>query len=49
VEFINGDHPGVRLTRAATMHSVKHASGSERRAAVKTVRGKSAKETEKKR
>jgi transcriptional regulator with XRE-family HTH domain len=48
-EFTNGDQPGVRLTRVVAMRSVERASGSKRRVAAKTVRGKTAKATEKKR
>jgi len=40
VEFTNGEQPGVRLTKVAAAHSTL---------AAKTVRGKTAKATEKKR
>ena len=49
VEFTNGDHPGVRLTSAATTRSAEGASGSTRRVGAKTVRGETAGATEKKR
>ena len=49
VEFTNGDQPGVRLTKAATARSAKAASASNPTVAAKTVRGKTAKATEKKR
>jgi len=49
VEFTNGDQPGVRLTKAAVAHSAEAASASKSTVAAKTVHGKSAKTTEKKR
>ena len=48
IEFTNGDQPGVRLTKAAAAHSTKAASASNPTAAAKTVRGKTARATEKK-
>lgn len=48
VEFTNGDQPGVRLTKIAAAHSVEHANASKPTVAVKAVRGKTAKATEKK-
>jgi len=45
VEFINGDQPGVRLTRAAA----EPTRGRKPTVAAKTPRGKSAKPPEKKR
>jgi transcriptional regulator with XRE-family HTH domain len=49
VEFTNGDQPGVRLTKAAAAQSVGPARQSKRTVSVKTVRGKTARATEKKR
>jgi transcriptional regulator with XRE-family HTH domain len=49
VEFIDGDQPGVRLTKAAAARSAEPASASRPAAATKAVRGKTGKETEKKR
>ncbi len=48
VEFTNGDQPGVRLTKVAAAHSVEFTKGIQSTLA-KTVRGKTAKATEKKR
>jgi hypothetical protein len=45
VEFTNGDQPGVRLTKVAAAH----AGGSYPPVVAKTVRGKTAKVTERKR
>jgi hypothetical protein len=42
VEFTNGDHPGVRLTRAAASRSEEAAAASKPLAAGKAVRGKAA-------
>jgi hypothetical protein len=49
VEFTNGDQPGVRLAKAAAMHSAEAASASQPVDAAKAVLGKTAKATEKKR
>jgi transcriptional regulator with XRE-family HTH domain len=49
VEFTNGDQPGVRLTKAAAAQSAEPARPSKRTASAKTVRGKTAKASEKKR
>src|SRR5882762_7933890 len=49
VEFTNGDQPGVRLTKAAAARSAEPASTSRSAVAAKDVRGKTGKETEKKR
>jgi transcriptional regulator with XRE-family HTH domain len=49
MEFTNGDQPGVRLTKAAPSRTAESPSASDPPIAVKTVRGKTAKATEKKR
>jgi len=49
VEFTNGEQPGVRLARAAPASSAEPAGASNPTAAAKTVRGKTAKATKKKR
>jgi transcriptional regulator with XRE-family HTH domain len=49
VEFTNGNQPGVRLTMAAAAHSAELDSTSKSTRAAKAVRGKSGKETGKKR
>src|SRR5262245_20308030 len=49
VEFINGDQPGGRLTKAPTARSAEPASVSRPTGAGKAVRGKTGKKTEKKR
>jgi transcriptional regulator with XRE-family HTH domain len=49
VEFTNGDQPGVRLTKASAAQSVEPARPSKRTVSAKTVRGKTAKASEKKR
>jgi hypothetical protein len=49
VEFTNGDQPGVRLTKAAAAQSVGPARLSKRTVSAKTVRGKTARATQKKR
>ena len=49
VEFTNGDQPGVRLTKAAAAQSVGPARLSKRTVSAKTVRGKTARATHKKR
>ena len=48
VEFTNGDQPGVRLTKLPGARSAEPPSASSPTVAAKTVRGKTAKETEKK-
>jgi transcriptional regulator with XRE-family HTH domain len=48
VEFTNGDQPGVRLTKTAA-RSLGPVSASKPTVAVKAVRGKSARATERKR
>ena len=48
VEFTNGDQPGVRLTKAATVHSVQPTSAPKPTVAAKAVHGKTAKATVKK-
>jgi hypothetical protein len=49
VEFTNGDQPGVRLTKAMPARSAESSSASDQTVAVKAVRGKTAKATNKKR
>jgi transcriptional regulator with XRE-family HTH domain len=49
VEFTNGDQPGVRLTKATAARSAEPASSAIPTVVAKAVRGKTAKETEKKR
>ena len=49
VEFTNGDQPGVRLTKVTAARSAGLASVSRPMAAAKAARGKTGKETEKKR
>jgi transcriptional regulator with XRE-family HTH domain len=49
IEFINGDQPGVRLTKAAAARSAEPGSAQSRRVAAKVVRRKTAKANEKKR
>jgi hypothetical protein len=49
VEFTNGEQPGVRLAKAAPASSAEPAGASNPTAAAKTVRGKAAKATKKKR
>jgi transcriptional regulator with XRE-family HTH domain len=49
VEFINGDQPGVRLTKATAARSAEPASVSRPTGAAKAVHGKTGKKTEKKR
>jgi transcriptional regulator with XRE-family HTH domain len=50
VEFTNGDQPGVRLTKAsAAAQSAEPARPSKRTISEKAVRGKTPKESEKKR
>src|SRR5437660_10788033 len=49
VEFTNGDQPGVRLTKAAAAQSVGPARSSKRTVSAKTVRGRTARATKKKR
>ena len=49
IEFTNGDQPGVRLTREATVRSAKSASAQKPTDAARVIRGKTAKATEKKR
>ena len=49
VEFINGDQPGVRLTKAAATHPTKAASASNPAVAAKAAHRKTAKATEGKR
>jgi transcriptional regulator with XRE-family HTH domain len=49
IEFINGDQPGVRLSKAAAAPSAEPASASKPTVAAKVVRGKTAKANEKKR
>jgi len=49
VEFTNGDQPGVRLTKVTAARSAGLASVSRPMAAAKGARGKTGKETEKKR
>ena len=48
VEFTNGDQPGVRLTKASAAQSAEPARPSKRTVSAKTVRGKTAKASEKK-
>jgi len=49
VEFTNGDHPGVRLTKAAAAQAAKPAHDSNRTVANKTAHPKTANATVKKR
>jgi len=49
VEFTNGEQPGVRLAKAAPASSAEPAGALNPTAAAKTVRGKTAKATKKKR
>src|SRR5271157_5654276 len=49
VEFINGDQPGVRLTKATAARSAEPANASRPTVAAKAVGRKTGKETEKKR
>ena len=49
IEFTNGDQPGVRLTKAAAAQSAEPVRPSKRTVSAKTVRGKTARATEKKR
>jgi hypothetical protein len=49
VEFTNGEHPGVRLTKVAAAHSGGPASASNPTVAAKAGRSKTAKAIEKKR
>ena len=49
VEFTNGDQLGVRLAKVAAAHSVELTKGVQSKVVAKTVRGKTAKTTEKKR
>src|SRR6266566_1651686 len=49
IEFINGDQPGVRLTKAAATRPAEPRSAQSRRVAAKAVRRKTAKALEKKR
>ena len=49
VEFTNGNQPGVRLAKVAAAHSVEAADALKPTVATKSVRGKTAKATEKKR
>ena len=49
VEFTNGDQPGVRLAKVASMRIAESASPRKRTAGTKVVGGKTAKATEKKR
>jgi transcriptional regulator with XRE-family HTH domain len=44
IEFINGDQPGVRLTKGAAASSAEPASASKPTVAAKVVRGKTAKQ-----
>jgi len=48
VELTNRDQPGVRLTKVAAAHSVGLSKGVQSKGVAKTVRGKTAKTTEKK-
>ena len=38
IEFTNGEQPGVRLTKAAAVHSAERASTPKRTVAARTVR-----------
>ena len=49
VEFINGDQPGVRLTKAAAARFAGPGTASKPTVALKAVRGKTAKTADKKR
>jgi transcriptional regulator with XRE-family HTH domain len=49
VEFTNGDQPGVRLTKAAAARFAEPASASRPAVVARAVRGKTRKDTEKKR
>jgi transcriptional regulator with XRE-family HTH domain len=49
VEFTNGEQPGVRITKVAAADSVEPAKAFKPTIAAKTVRGKTAKATDKKR
>jgi transcriptional regulator with XRE-family HTH domain len=49
VEFTNGDQPGVRLKKVPATRSAEPAKTSKPTVAAKTISGKTAKATEKKR
>src|SRR5256885_15206819 len=48
VEFTNGDQPGLRLTKAAAVHSAKAAAASKRPEAAKAGRRQTVKPTREK-